>query len=33
VFIGAAFTGSIMRNKRAKAARQDASLEAAGAKS
>jgi hypothetical protein len=33
VFIAAAFTGSIMRNKRANAARQDASLEAAGTKS
>jgi len=33
VFIGAAFTGSIMHNKRAKSAGQDASLEAADAKS
>ncbi|MCU1531147.1 MAG: hypothetical protein JWO49_718 [Arthrobacter sp.] len=33
VFIGAAFTGSILRNKRARAAGQDASLESATAKS
>jgi hypothetical protein len=33
VVIGAAFTGSIMHNKRAKSAGQDASLQAADARS